>query len=139
MGGVGDVSPGQGFVCAESCVQRLGRVMQGLKRLSEDAMKELYPATTDEWAGPVASDDEEMSLIRPLLAQTSIETAPLRLAYDADAMAWTPDAFHGAVNTFGAAVVISKTVGGAIVGGYNPQGMMPQGMMGAKAGSHAEE
>lgn len=99
--------------------------MQGLKRMSEEAMKELYPAPTDEWADPVESDDVEMALIRPMLAQTSIESTPLRLAYNADAASWTPEAFHGAVNTFGAAVVIAQTAGGAIVGGYNPQGVSP--------------
>jgi hypothetical protein len=98
--------------------------MQGLKRLSEDAIKELYQATTDTWAEPVATDDAEMSLIRPMLAQTAIESAPLRLAYDAERDGWNPEAFHAAVNTFGAAVVIAQTAGGAIVGGYNPSGLL---------------
>ena len=96
--------------------------VQGLKRLSEDAIKELYPATTDTWAEPVSSDDKEMALIRPMLAQTAIESAPLRLAYDADRDGWTAEAFHAAVNTFGAAVVIAETSGGAVLGGYNPSG-----------------
>lgn len=96
--------------------------LQGLKRLSEDAIKELYQATTDSWAEPVSADDDEMSLIRPMLAQTSLESTPLRLAYDAERDGWTPAAFHAAVNTFGAAVVIAETTGGAILGGYNPSG-----------------
>lgn len=57
-----------------------------------------------------------------MLAQTSIEGVPLRLAYDAEQDGWTPEAFHNAVNTFGAAVVIAETTGGAILGGYNPSG-----------------
>lgn len=96
--------------------------MQGLKRLSEDAAKELYPATTDEWAKPVKGDDLEESVLRPMLAKTSIEQSPLRLAYDAEKDGWNAEAFHQAVNTFGAAVVVAETAGGAIVGGYNPSG-----------------
>jgi hypothetical protein len=98
--------------------------VQGLKRLSEDAIKELYQAPTDTWAEPLATDDDEMSLIRPMLVQTSIESVPLRLAYDAEQDGWTPEAFHTAVNTFGAAVVIAQTTGGAVVGGYNPSGSL---------------
>lgn len=96
--------------------------MQGLKRLSDEAAKELYPATTEEWAQPLEGEGAEESMLRPMLAQTSIETSPLRLAYDADSNGWTPEAFHEAVNTFGAAIVVAETVGGAIVGGYNPAG-----------------
>eukprot|EP00892_Ulva_mutabilis_P006174 jgi/Ulvmu1/3929/UM018_0152.1 len=99
----------------------------GLKRLSEEAAKELYPATTDEWAQPVEGDDDEGALLRPMLAQTSIEATPLRLAYDADRDGWSADAFHRAVNTFGAAVVVAGTSGGAIVGGYNPSGWIGLG------------
>lgn len=57
-----------------------------------------------------------------MLAQTSIEVDPLRLAYDADRDGWNSGAFHKAVNTFGAAVVVAETCGGAIIGGYNPSG-----------------
>lgn len=85
-------------------------------------MKELYAATTDQWAEPVAEDDQEMALIRPMLAQTSIERVPLRLAYNAERDGWTAEAFHAAVNTFGASVVIAETAGGAVLGGYNPSG-----------------
>lgn len=106
------------------------RLLQGMKRMSEDAIKELYPATTDTWAEPVSTDDEEMALIRPMLAQTSIESVPLRLAYDAERDGWTPEAFHTAVNTFGAAVVIAKTAGGAVLGGYNPSGALLATVMG---------
>ena len=88
---------------------------------SEDR-KEWYPATTDTWADLLPSDDGEMAVIRPMLANTSLETSPLRLAYDADEHGWSAGAFHGKVNTFGAAVVIGETQGGAVVGGYNPSG-----------------
>ena len=80
----------------------------GLKRLSDEAAKELYPATTDQWAEPLPGDGPDMAVLRPLLAQTQLESAPLRLAYDADSDGWTPDAFH-AVDGFGATLVVAET------------------------------
>lgn len=41
-------------------------------------MNELYPATTTEFADPISTDDEEMTLFRPLLARTRLEALPLR-------------------------------------------------------------
>jgi hypothetical protein len=73
----------------------------------------------------VDTDDAEMAMLRQMLCQTSLEESPLRLAYDADVNGWTPDAFHAAVNTFGAAIVIAETTGGAVIGGYNPSGWQP--------------
>jgi hypothetical protein len=96
--------------------------VQGLKRISDEAAKELYPATVTEWASLLASDSGEIETIRPLLAQTSIERQQLRLAFDADQDGWNADAFHDKVNMYGAAVVIAQTEGGAVLGGYNPQG-----------------
>ncbi|KAL4458167.1 hypothetical protein ABPG75_013032 [Micractinium tetrahymenae] len=94
----------------------------GLKRLSDDAAKELYPAVTDVWAEPVEGDAEDVAALRPLLAQTQLESVPLRLAYDADRDGWSAAAFHSAVDTFGAALVVAQTEGGALVGGYNARG-----------------
>lgn len=51
---------------------------------------------------------------------------PLRCAYDANKHGWTASAFHERVNTFGAAVVVAKTEGGAVIGGYNPSGERQQ-------------
>ena len=82
----------------------------------------MYPAVIGEWAELLPSDEGEIALIRPLLAGTAIETVPLRLAYDADRDGWDAEAFHERLNTFGAAVVIAKTIGGAVLGGYNPSG-----------------
>lgn len=84
----------------------------------------MYPAVIGEWAELLPSDEGEVALIRPLLAATAIENVPLRLAYDADRDGWTAEAFHDKVNTFGAAVVIAETVGGAVLGGYNPSGAL---------------
>lgn len=95
---------------------------QGLNRISDAAARELYPAPTDEWAPPVNGDAGEVAMLRPLLARTSLEGAPLRLAYDAARDGWTAAAFHAAVDTFGAALVVAETEGGSVVGGYNPSG-----------------
>eukprot|EP00887_Chlorella_sp_A99_P003164 scaffold9.g3164.t1 len=98
------------------------RAPAGMKRLSDDALKELYPAPTDEWAEPLAGDAPEVALLRPLLARTQLEAAHLRLAYDAGAHGWSAAAFHARVDGFGAALVVAETAGGAVVGGYNPRG-----------------
>lgn len=47
-----------------------------------------------------------------------------RLAYDANRDGWSSEAFHAAVDTFGAAVVVATTAGGSICGGYNPRGFI---------------
>lgn len=52
----------------------------GMKRMSEEAMLEQYPATLTEFAAPVNSDDETMAMFRPLLAQTRLQKLPLRCA-----------------------------------------------------------
>lgn len=96
--------------------------VQGLKRIADDP--ELYAATTDEWAGLLPSDEGEIALLRPLLAGASLQTSPLRLAYDADQHGWNADAFHSKIDTYGAALVIAQTTGGAVLGGYNPLGKL---------------
>ena len=50
----------------------------GMKRMSDEAMMEQYPATLTEFAEPLESDDEVMQAFRPLLAQTRLEKLPLR-------------------------------------------------------------
>lgn len=71
------------------------------------------PAATDVWAEPVEGDAEDVAALRPLLAQTQLERVPLRLAYDAERDGWTAAAFHGRVDTFGAALVVAQTGTGA--------------------------
>jgi hypothetical protein len=99
----------------------------GLKRLSGDAAKELYPAVTDAFAQPVAGDGEDVAALRPLLAQTQLESCPLRLAYDAERDGWDAVAFHERVDAFGASLVVAETEGGALIGGYNPRGWVSLG------------
>jgi len=50
----------------------------GMKRMSEEALLEQYPATLTEFAEPVNGDDEVMASFRPLLAQTRLQKMPLR-------------------------------------------------------------
>ncbi|CAL8463201.1 g2735 [Coccomyxa elongata] len=99
----------------------------GMKRMSDEAYNEQSVATTTEFAVPVPGDSPEVALFRPLLAKTRLETKPLRLAYSAEKDGWNARAFHAAVNAYGAAVVLGKTAGGAIFGGYNPRGWIGLG------------
>lgn len=93
----------------------------GLKRFDRDRFPEQYPAPLDEFADPVETDTEEMAVFRSLLARTQLEHRELRLVYDAEKDGWSATAFHEKVNRQGASVVLMKTVGGAICGGYNPK------------------
>ena len=68
------------------------------------------------------SDNEDVSKLRCLLAKTQLEKTPLRLAFDAEVHGWSASAFHDRVNTFGAGLIVAKSAGGAIFGGYNPRG-----------------
>jgi len=99
----------------------------GMKRMSAEDYPEMYPATTDQWADPLAGDSKEVATLRPLLARTQLERVPLRLAYDAGRDGWSAAAFHERVNTFGAGLVVLQTAGGAVVGGYNPRGWIGLG------------
>lgn len=76
----------------------------------------------DREAAPRATDDPVMKLLRPMLAGTQLEEEDLRLAYSAEEDGWTPQAFHAAVDGYGPAVVLARTKGGALIGGYNPLG-----------------
>lgn len=67
-------------------------------------------------------DDAEMCLIRPLLKNTNLEFLPLRLVYDANKDGWNPASFHGGVDAQGPCVVLCKTKGGCVCGGYAPKG-----------------
>lgn len=99
----------------------------GMKRMSEEALLEQYPATLTEFAEPVSGDDDIMASFRPLLAQTRLQKLPLRLAYSAEEHGWSSSAFHDHVNTYGAAVIIAQTAFGAVCGGYNPRGWIGLG------------
>ena len=96
----------------------------GMKRLD---VPEMFGPVLDRWADPVEGDSPDAALIRPLLAGTQLESTPLRLAYSADRDGWSAQAFHEKVNTFGCGVVVARTAGGAVIGGYNPRGWIGLG------------
>eukprot|EP00877_Chromochloris_zofingiensis_P009355 jgi/Chrzof1/4673/Cz14g22100.t1 len=93
----------------------------GLKRMDWSQVKDLE-VTMDRTADPVETDDPLMKRIRPLLAGSQLETETLRLAYSATEDGWNPQAFHERVDGYGAAIVLARTQGGALIGGYNPLG-----------------
>ena len=97
-----------------------------MKRMSEEAMLEQYPATTTEFAKAVDSDDSTVQAFRPLLAQTRLEKLPLRLAYSAKKDGWSYSIFHKKVDTYGSAIVLAESQAGAVFGGYNPRGWIGQ-------------
>eukprot|EP00741_Cyanophora_paradoxa_P014932 tig00020830_g14406.t1 len=99
----------------------------GLKRFDRDRFPEQFPATLDEFAVPVDGDNEQVALFRPLLARTQLEKRRLRCAYDANVDGWSYEEFHRNCNHLGAGVVLARTKGGAVCGGYNPKGWVGYG------------
>lgn len=98
----------------------------GLKRFDRDRFPELYPATLDEFAEPMASDTSEIALFRPLLARTQLQSRDIQLLYDANQDGWSAEVFHQALDRKGASVVMARTAG-AVFGGYNPKGFVGYG------------
>lgn len=74
------------------------------------------PALTDVFAEPLPGDGEDVAALRQLLAQTQLEGAPLRLAYEANRDGWSADAFHAKVDGTGPALVVALT--GEEAGGW---------------------
>ena len=99
----------------------------GLKRFGKERFPEQYPAVTDEWADPVATDSSEMALVRPVLKNTNLEFRALRLTFDANRQGWSAAKFHQAVDKQGGALVVCKTTSGLLCGGYNPKGWVGYG------------
>lgn len=103
----------------------------GMKRFDRERFPEQYPATLDEWAplleSDMGEDNWEMQAIRPMLARTSLESRPIQLVYDGNYNGWDANAFHAAVDKKGPGVVIARSEGGAIFGGYNPKGWIGLG------------
>lgn len=99
----------------------------GLKRFGKERFPEQYPATTDEWADPVATDTVAVARLRPLLKNTNLEVRALRLTYDANRDGWTAENFHSAVDRQGSALVVVTTRTGIVAGGYNPKGWVGYG------------
>ena len=90
---------------------------------------ELDQEATMRQAVPLAADagDADKQLLRPLLASTWLEARPLALAYDANEHGWDARAFHDRVDGRGPAIVLARSQGGAVVGGFNPKGWVGLG------------
>ncbi|CAM9233130.1 unnamed protein product [Chrysoparadoxa australica] len=99
----------------------------GLERMTPNKFPDQYPAVKDRLAEPVKGDSRDIATIRPLLAQTDLETRPLKQVYDASRQGWKAAAFHKAVDKKGPGVIVAKTKSGALVGGYNPKGWVGYG------------
>lgn len=99
----------------------------GMKRFGSKTFPEQYPATIDEWADPLKSDDKEMAMLRPFLKNTNFETRGLRLTYDANRDGWDPVSFHSKVDKQGAGILFGTTRAGIQFGGYNPKGWVGYG------------
>ncbi|EWM29487.1 hypothetical protein Naga_100928g3 [Nannochloropsis gaditana] len=93
----------------------------GFARISVESSPEVYPATTSIFADPLPGDSRDVAALRPLLAQTRLEKAPLNLIYDAVRDGWKKGDFHRKVDNRGATLVVARTRGGAVCGGYNPE------------------
>lgn len=99
----------------------------GMKRFGIEKFPEQYPAVIDEWAEPVATDDKDMAVLRPMLKNTNFETRSLKLTYSANRDGWNPVAFHKKVDKLGGGIVVCTSVDGLICGGYNPKGWVGYG------------
>lgn len=99
----------------------------GLARFGSERFPEQYPATKDEWAEPVDTDDRDMKILRPFLKNTNLESRALRLTYDANRDGWDAASFHNAVDKKGGAIVMCVTRMGITCGGYNPKGWVGYG------------
>lgn len=99
----------------------------GMKRFGRERFPEQYPAVTDEWAEPVATDDKDMALLRPMLKNTNLESRGLKLTYSANKDGWNPVAFHKKVDKLGGGLVMCTTTDGLVCGGYNPKGWVGYG------------
>ncbi|CAN0061715.1 unnamed protein product [Ascophyllum nodosum] len=93
-----------------------------LKRMTIESFPDQYPAEKVLQADPVPGDSKDVAVIRPLLKQTELESRKLKLAFDAKRNGWKAAAFHKGVDFKGPGIVVAKTKGGAVVGGYNPKG-----------------
>ena len=75
-------------------------------------------------SGPPHADLSSTSSVEDLTYWETHQQAMCgrRLTYSAEEHGWSAAAFHGQVDTFGAAVVLGRTAGGAVFGAYNPRG-----------------
>ena len=101
----------------------------GLSRFNRDTLPENYPATKTEFIEEcLPSDkDQDMKLLRPLLARTNLRDRKLKLAYSSKRDGFNSQSFHKKVDALGPAIVLVRTVDGVTCGGYNPCGWVNLG------------
>ncbi|CEM35929.1 unnamed protein product [Vitrella brassicaformis CCMP3155] len=101
----------------------------GFKRSGKEAFPEYYGVNLAEWADLLPEDqgNKDLTLIRPLLKQTRLEQRPMQLIYDASRHGWSCRSFHQRVDRKGPCVVLARTRGGSICGGYNAAGWVGVG------------
>ena len=99
----------------------------GLARTAGAA--DTYPATKTEFAEPVEGDSGDVKLMRPLLKNTNLEFLQLKEVYSSSnpLAGFRPEAFHAGVDRKGPCIVIARTQGGAVCGGYSPKGFAGYG------------
>jgi len=91
--------------------------------LGTESCKHMHHPSTDSpcpFLSPCLPS-RDVAALRPLLAQTRLEKAPLNLIYDAVRDGWKKGDFHRKVDNRGATLVVARTRGGAVCGGYNPE------------------
>ena len=95
----------------------------GLQRATVEKFPDRFPATKDRLAEPFPGDQNEVkTIIRPLLAQTCLETRALKMVYNAKRDGLRADKFHSKVDKMGPAVVLATLKDGTVCGGYNSKG-----------------
>ena len=101
----------------------------GLSRFDRDSLPENYPATKTEFIEELlpSDKDQDMKLIRPLLARTNLRDRRLKLAFSSKRDGFSSQSFHKKVDAQGPGVVLVRTVDGVICGGYNPCGWVNLG------------
>lgn len=92
----------------------------GLDRMSDD-VPDFWPASK-EMAEPIGGDTGEVRNLRKLLKRTRLETLPLKCVYNTFFDGWDPVKWHTKVDYEGPCLVVAKTRGGAVCGGYAPLG-----------------
>ena len=101
--------------------------VQGIARTA--SAPDTYPATKTEFAAPVEGDSAAIAHLRPLLKNTNLEFLQLKEVYSSSnpLAGFRPEAFHAGVDRKGPCIVIARTQGGAVCGGYSPKGFAGYG------------
>lgn len=108
---------GRGAKKIDDCDGMWSGLFPHISLLHIERFPEQYPAVLDEWAEPVASDDEEMAALRPLLKKTNLEFRELKLTYSANRDGWDASKFHKKVDRLGGGLVVCTTKDGLVCGG----------------------